>query len=520
MSPAPSRLAFALLLLVLALFYFYDLGRNDLWMDEIWWAFQVTEPELQDTLRLHAHARPPLLLTLVARAAMQLLPRTEAGFRVLPALLGLLSLVLFWKWSEFLPPATRIGLTGLFGALPPLLTWTHLFKHYTADIAATLVVALAAEAFVSAPLEHRRPYRLALVVLVALGFSFPVFFWVPVAFFLIVGSGVRRRGAVPTRGDLRPALVLLVGALAFLRFWPNDPATFLQFAPGSVPPVSWAARVPWLVLQCGSVVTNPLRPIPLALQAVGLAVGGFIAWKGRRLAGLWLFPILALMAAAGVLGRFPLAGGRFTVFVFPLAFMTFGLGLHAIAEGGARALESRFGVRARGWAPAGLVLAAFALAVPGLRAFVAERDDRPREQVQGALAVLKKEYAEGDGVFVNRLALAGWQWYAGDRSREVGAWRRSPSGIEVYVGRDERFREQSFAEDMRRVFGGEKRRVFFLLTHLEAAPGRETDLAFVRRHVAPFGDVEELHASGGALLSAGHAPCEGPASRMRAVTSS
>jgi len=45
--PRPSlRIAFVLLLLALALLYFHELGRANLWMDEIWWAFQVTEPDL------------------------------------------------------------------------------------------------------------------------------------------------------------------------------------------------------------------------------------------------------------------------------------------------------------------------------------------------------------------------------------------------------------------------------------------------------------------------------------------
>jgi hypothetical protein len=72
--------------------------------------------------------------------------------------------------------------------------------------------------------------------------------------------------------------------------------------------------------------------------------------------------------------------------------------------------------------------------------------------------------------------------------------------MDVYVGSDERFRDQSFAQDMTVVFGAGKRRVFFLLSHLETPAGRETDTAFVRRHVSRFGDVCEVHAEGGALL--------------------
>jgi len=431
---------------------------------------------------------------------MQVLPRTEAGFRVLPAVVGLLGVALFWRWSAFLPAGARLSLTGLFGALPPLLTWTHLFKHYTADIAAALAVTLAMEAFLRAPPEMRRPYRLALLVGLSLGFSFAVFFWVPLVLGLIVWTAWLRRGGASFWGHLRPALVLAALALAYCRFWPNDPSTFLQFAPGSVPPASYAERARWLVLQCGRVVATPLLPIPVAVQAVGLVVGAVVAWKERRSAGLWLFPILALMAVAGALGFFPLAGGRFTVFLFPLVFMTFGLGLRALSTGGAGMLAGRFGADAGPWATAGLAIMAVALAGPGLHDFLAERDARPREQIAGAIAALHREYREGDGVFLNRLALAGWQWYAHDRSHVVGVWRRSPSGTEVYVGRGELFHDETFAEDLRRVFAAGKRRVFFLLAHLEVLPGREADRAFVRRHLSPLGDVEEVHDAGGALL--------------------
>lgn len=483
------------LLGLVALVYSHDLGRLNLWMDEIWWAFQVTEPELGDVLRRHAHALPPLLTTLAARAAMAVLPHTEAGFRWVSVLAALLAVSLFWKWSRFLPLPARCGLTLLFGLLPPLVTYSHLFKHYTADIAATIAVVLALEGFMSTPGAQRRPWCLGIAVAVALGFSFPVYFFVPVALVLILreGASLRRR---------LPALALLVVAVTYALAWGNDPATFLPFAPGSVPPPGLAERASWLVVQCGRVVATPLLPIPLFVQSLGLAAGFVHAVKRRQVAGLWSAAVLLEVAGAGALGQFPLAGGRFTVFLFPLVFMTFGLGLVALYEGLVRALEHG-GLRgnARRMAAPLAAAALLALAAPGLRAHLEGRDGRPREQIGDAIVALRRVYQEGEGVFVNRLALAGWQWYSGDRSDVVGQWRRAPSGMDVYVGTDERLRDLTFAADMRRVFGAGKRPVFFLLTHLEAEPPlREADATFILRHAARYGEVAQLHAHEGALL--------------------
>jgi hypothetical protein len=405
-----------------------------------------------------------------------------------PAALGLLAVLLFWCWARGFRLAPRLVFTALFAVLPPLVVWTHLFKHYTADIAATLAVVLAVERALQEPDDAHAAWILAGVSVLALGFSFPVAFWMPI----VVGvTAVRVRRQTSRAARWRavlPAIAVFAATAAYLVFWPNVGAGFLQFAYGSAPPAALLDRLRWCVAQCAKVAAAPLLPLPLPIVALGLAVGPVVAVRERGIAALWFPLLLPLVALAGWVGQFPLAEGRFTLFLYPLIFMTFAVGLNAAWDAiprtswpsSARAVTS--------------VLAAtvlLALAAPSVTAHLEGRD-RPREQIAPAIDIMRAAYRDGDGVFVNRLALGGWKYYARERSDEVGTWRRTPDGIEVYVGSDLAFRDDTFDADMRRVFT-RRGRVFFVLTHLEA-PER----AFVLKHAARWGEVKEIHARDGA----------------------
>jgi hypothetical protein len=482
----------AAVFLAAAFLYTHDLGRWNLWMDEIWWAIQVTEPTLAETLRPHALARPPLLTTLLARAAMALLPHTEAGFRLVPSLIGWIAVLLYWRWARVFQTGPRLVFTALFAALPPLLTWTHLFKHYTADIAATLAVVLAIENAVGPPPSARRSWLLAAVAVLALGFSFTAAFWVPIVAVVLV-----------IRKAPLPAAAVLAATAAYLWSWPNDGAAFFPFAHGSVPPPGLLDRLTWAVVQCAKVTAAPLLPIPLPVLALGLAAGIVAAVRERQPAGLWHLALLPLVALAGLMGRFPLAEGRFTVFLFPLAFMTLAVGLNALWD---KVPRTTWPPPARTVAAVAAALALLAFAIPSVTAHW-RGEDRPREQIAPAIEAMRAARREGDRVFVNRLALGGWKYYARDPSDVVGRWRRTSDGIDVYVGSDVSFREDTFSDDMRRVFEG-GRRVFFVLTHLDAQ-----EHAFVRKHAVQHGDVRELHAADGAWTWLVTPPSPSPAPR-------
>jgi len=414
-APAsPPRWAFAVVVAAgLAVRLWQYLGNPSLWIDELALVDDVLHIRLRALLTrplpLDQIAPPGFLAALKASAVW--LGTDERALRVFPFACALASVLLFTAVARrALRPWTALLGAAIFSLLPLLISWTASVKQYSTDVAASLVVVLAALRLVEDRLRPRDVALAAAAGVVVPWFSHP-------AAFVVAGCGAAAAGVRLMRRDRRA-----LGAAA---------AVVLL----------WAVSAGGAVLLARSLLTDGTRDymarfwdpaLPdvetLALVALGAVL---LAFRGARIAAVLLAPV-ALTLAAAAAHAYPFSG-RAVLFLVPVFVLAAAEAIALLVDGAARLGAPR-------------AIAAAVLVATLLAAFATNLPVYEREEVRPVLRRLGGRLEPGDALYVLYGARRSFLFYGpragiavsrarlgechrGDRRaylRELDAYRGSP----------------------------------------------------------------------------------------------
>lgn len=453
-STGEQRLALLLLVAGAVLRLLQYLSNRSLWLDEAALARNILDRSpwrLVSTPLDYVQTAPPGFL-LAEKFVTTLLGGSEYALRLVPLVLGLLSLPLFLAVSRrvLTPTATLVAL-ALFAFSGRLIYYASEVKQYGPDVTVALVVVWLVLGLREKGFSRRRTALLAAIGAAAPWASQPALFVLAAAGLVLLLGALRRRD----RRALRHAFVLCVvwgiASLAALfaarrslggfeheymrSFWGE--AGFVPYGPAfallrwPLDSVIRLARDPF---------GSPLPPLAFAACALGMA---WLRRRDRTALALLALPVVFLLLAVAV-HAYPLgtdvsgftkigpARGRLLLFLLPAAFV--------VAAAGVAWLLERGGVRRRVLAP----LLAAVLVVPPIYYAAAELPRRP-EDVRPLLERVARDARAGDLLWVFYGAAQQYRYYAARgavpriETRIAGCerphWRRYLAQVDSLAGR-------------------------------------------------------------------------------------
>lgn len=292
-------------------------AQVDMWHDELAVARNVVDRSLVELVSRpldHFQVAPAGFLALVDLAT-RAVGETAAGFRLWPWLIGLASVLLFWRVaSRFASGWALAAGTAVFALSPALIWYGSSVKPYGGDVTISLLLVWLALRHLERPGDVRRAVVAGQVGGAALLVSFPA---VPTAVLLgvlIAASWWSRRprttpvalGAIGVGWAAGAALA----AWAALRLLDTGTDEFMRTFWGEDFPPSWnpIGALVWFVPRFYDVFghsivffppSGPLLTFIVAFPAA-LAVAGLVALAAKRdgRVALLLVPVLAAFGAA------------------------------------------------------------------------------------------------------------------------------------------------------------------------------------------------------------------------------
>jgi hypothetical protein len=292
--------------------------------------------------RLESNQVAPVGFLLLEKFAVTLFGTTEYSLRLVPLLLSLASLVLFWQVARrYVSGAASLFALGLFTSSAYLINYGAQVKQYSGDVAIALAVTLAGLYLIEQPLTIKQIVWFALLGAAVVWFSHP-------SVFVLAGVGSTLGIAAIWRRDWRRLTRLAVACgiwtISFLasflvslrgvslntgleRSW-DAKKTFMPLPPISIADLKW---FPETLLRF---FTNPLTsPFPAIAIAV-LIIGFFAAYRTNRQRLLLLgLPVLFALAASG-LHKYPF-GKRLILFLVPAVILLIAAGIQIFQTGAA-----------------------------------------------------------------------------------------------------------------------------------------------------------------------------------------
>jgi hypothetical protein len=446
----------------------------------------------------------PLGFLYLEKAATLTFGTSEHALRLIPLVMGIAALGLFWMVaSRALPRPAALLALALFAVSPRLVYYSAEVKQYSTDVAVGLVLILVALEVVKRKFDARWTSWLGVAGVLSVWLSQPVIF-VLAGVFLALTLELGRRRDVPnlTRfgavgvawifsfgASFAIAIASLQGSEILPSFWS---AGFLP-----LPPRSLAEVAVW-----GEAFARPFRDplvFSVPLLAMGLYAAGLTAlarWRGAVLVVIVAAPVCFTMLAAG-LELYPYGddifyGGRVLLFLVPVFLLP--------VAAGAEWLRRR--IRLPPVAFACLSLAVIALPrlfpdqvaalqqnvpvtrdrvlAPGLPPMVMEwQDPRP------VLRLMAEQTRPEDIIYVYTIAAPSFRYYA-PRFGLAGSWVRGEAG-----GGD----QAEAAAEIEMLRGNPRAWLFFAYAHGQRA------IPFIE-HASRIGEpILVLEAAGvGALL--------------------
>ena len=364
----------------------FGIGRS-LWLDEAWVANSIQAATLREMFFYPdwLQTSPPVFL-LLSRATVQLLGLSNTAFRVVPlgfALIAAGALFSLARRVLSLPWAVLACVLVVFH--PAFIEYSHSAKQYSGEVAATVLVLLAAARYLES--QNRSGYLwLTGTLVVALFAAYPVAFLLPGVLVAVFFTNVRRAAGLA----IVTSATLLTIWVVFIR--PNTAPELRAF---------WAADAEALFTP--RLIAAMLLVLLLTIRLLTSPT----AWRQWTLL-ICAIPCL-LLAMASIGGWYP-ATQRMRLWVLPCFVML-------CVSGGEDLLGKRspriFGALALGFA--------LFFASVNVRNQIRERRDLPEEDFAGAFSYLKEHVGPSDLLLVHAAAREGFRLYSA-----MGEWSGPP----------------------------------------------------------------------------------------------
>jgi len=331
--------------------------ERSLWLDEAWVANSIQSPTLYGALYYDdwLQTTPPLFVVM-SRVIATLFGTSNVAFRILPAVAGIISILLFgFTAFRLLKPNYAVIATLLFVFNPQLILYSQSLKQYSTDVLSTVIFIVVGYMYMAK--RSDRWFYVLLASFVVLSFlSYQVIVFFPFLLYASVFGFDLRRTASVDRGIIRliclrlGLVVVSVSLVGAINYWffirPNkSPALVEFFVEGFYQGQDVGEFLKFYGLKF---LTLPEMlffggrgPWPLA-AAVVTVIGFIYPWISRTTLqdspsyGVAMLLTLPVLGSVGlnVLGMLPLPGfdHRLLGFVFPVIVLAFALGMQCLAR--------------------------------------------------------------------------------------------------------------------------------------------------------------------------------------------
>lgn len=397
------------------------LSDRSFWLDESYLAINLmtrSYRELLETLDYNQGA--PIAFLWSERLALDVLGDSELALRLVPFLVGLVSLALFYAVArELLGRGGFVIALVLFATLEPFVRYSAEVKQYGFDVAVTLALLYV---FVRTVETERLSWRRAL----ALALAGPLAVWLshPSVFVLagLASAGLyvalRRRDRVAV---VRQAAAYALWLAAFLVVYlvaVRDLSALQQTVSGV------AAGAGGKLKNLYTIFSDPgtMPRTAVGLAATVTLLGVVLLWRRRPAVVVFFAATTLALLVAGYLETYPV-GQRFLVFLLPLVVLALGEGIAGVVREAPRPL-----------ATVAIVAIVALIAAPVVGTAVKRLVAPPQgEEIEPLLAEVASRWRPGDVLYLYPDSQYAFRYYAecddcgsiGSRARQL--WPSHPT---------------------------------------------------------------------------------------------
>jgi hypothetical protein len=414
-SPARHRkLCWALIALAVALRLIRYLHDRGLWLDEVYLALNLVNRSFSDlTLELDDQQYVPLGFLIVMKLCVVAFGRSEYALRLVPFLVSLVSVYLFYELAKRVLKSSAVPLALLLFAVSfPLLIYAAEAKVYGADASVAIGLVLLATTY-----GTKDTPRIANALFLAFAGASAVWFSFPAAFVLAgagltLGAGYLLRRAWRSLGLL--SLVIAIWSISFAaQAWlllgrgePQMPTTDLRdlqnyYSEDFLPwPPNPAAVTEWLMSLFSTVTGYFTSDAAAGLGVFAFVMGCIPLAKSKRQALAMLTVPLVITLLVSATHFYP-TRDRFMVFIGPALILVMAAGLDEI--------RTRVGPRGTViW----VVLLTVMLFQPCMRAIKQSISPERHGDSRAAIARLDENFREGDFIYLHWTADPQYRFYS------------------------------------------------------------------------------------------------------------
>jgi hypothetical protein len=364
-------------------------ANRALWLDESFLSLNIIDQPITGLFgRLGFNQAAPPGFLFVERVSTDVFGRSEYALRLFPLICGIASIFLFLHVVRaFLAPILQLIAMALFSVSEGLIYYSAEVKQYSTDVAASLLILVAALVLRSSPLLKWQVALWIVAGLVALALSYAAaFILVAVVVALVMPHAFRRPWHDRSALDLAVALWLagVAAALAYAHPRVSDVVASYPSLPLGTQVRTAAGALATAVGYPAGGVAEGFKYLIALIGLVGFAV--FVR-RHREAAAIVGVPPLLLVGAAA-LHAYPVLP-RTVLFLLPFVAIVLGEGIGALA--------STMPTRRR------LLVTVLALAVCTVPAAYAAKHfvaPQGREEIKPVLRHLTENWRVGDSLFV------------------------------------------------------------------------------------------------------------------------
>jgi Dolichyl-phosphate-mannose-protein mannosyltransferase len=462
----PFRMTAALvflLALILRVRFFLSFATLSVNRDEVGLALDLHGATFRELLKpiLRDQAAPPGFLVL-AKLCTDLVGTSERGLRLLSLLSSILALPLFYiLMRRILSPAGAVVGLGLVAMSEVLIYQGTVFKQYSFDVLATLILLLAALPGSRQTSGHGPYVRFGIIGAIAVWFSFPSVFVIGgIGLTWIFSESRRGRAQTAVRWGAASGVCALSFGVAYLTIYRHYAANeFLQHYWGDYWGDSFAPFPPrsiddfkWYLTRFGGMF-ELVGVTDVGLAGVMLLFGAYCLWRSldqRFYVSLLLAPIgVALIAS--MLRKYPF-GERTMLYVVPHLVPLIAAGVAAAATG------------SRGKALAAIIVGTLLIRPAYLDAkYFINPHARALIDVKPTLAYIHDHWNPGDVLFVQWDGVMFYDYYVDKLNymdmKNYKIIRAEQPPHQMTATLEERL--ATYTENLKRL--GNERRVWFLV---------------------------------------------------------